>query len=145
MRFSSAWWRHDYDKRVLIRICEHSKVCFVNAVWSTTRDLQNVWPHETGHGKRSCMTNPLNVWRAAYPSDLTNDEGMRIEDMIPPPMWIANLQEPFYRPREIMNAIRYRLRTGLFMAANSARFSSVAFRFSPVRAMVERGRDREYP
>lgn len=58
------------------------------------------------------MTNPLNEWREAYPSDLTDDEWMLIEDMIPPPIWIANLQEPLYHPREIMNAIRYRLRTG---------------------------------
>jgi putative transposase len=58
------------------------------------------------------MTNQLNVWREAYPSDLTDDEWMLIEDMIPPPIWIPNLQEPFYHPREIMNAIRYRTRTG---------------------------------
>ena len=31
--------------------------------------------------------------------------------MIPPPIWIANLQEPIYHPREIMNAIRYRTRS----------------------------------
>jgi len=58
------------------------------------------------------MTNPLHVWREAYSSDLSDDEWNLIEDMIPPPIWIANLQEPFYHPREIMNAIRYRTRTG---------------------------------
>lgn len=41
------------------------------------------------------MTNPLNVWRKAYPSDVSDDEWTLIEDMIPAPIWIANLQEPF--------------------------------------------------
>jgi len=58
------------------------------------------------------MTNPLNDWREAYPSDVSDDEWLLIEDMIPAPIWIANLQKPFYHPREILNAIRYRLRTG---------------------------------
>jgi putative transposase len=58
------------------------------------------------------MTNRLNVSRKAYPSDLNDDEWTPIEDMIPPPICIANLQEPLYHPREMMNAIRYRTRTG---------------------------------
>lgn len=58
------------------------------------------------------MTNPLRTSRKAYPSDLTDAEWNLIAEMIPTPIWIANLQEPLYHPREIMNGIRYRTRTG---------------------------------
>lgn len=50
--------------------------------------------------------------RPSYPSDLSDDEWSIVADMIPPPVWIANLQEPQHHPREFMNAIRYRTRTG---------------------------------
>ena len=50
--------------------------------------------------------------RRSYPSDVTDDEWSIIADMIPSPVWIANLQEPQHHPREFMNAIRYRTRTG---------------------------------
>lgn len=58
------------------------------------------------------MTNRANVSREAYPSDLLDAEWELIEGMIPPPIWAPNLQEPIYHPREVMNAIRYRTRTG---------------------------------
>ena len=50
--------------------------------------------------------------RQSYPSDLTDAEWEIIAEMLPPPIWIPNLQEPKYHPRELMNAIRYRIRTG---------------------------------
>jgi putative transposase len=58
------------------------------------------------------MTNEQRARRPAYSSDLTDEEWEIIAPMIPPPIWIANLQEPIYHPREIMNAIRYRTRSG---------------------------------
>lgn len=57
------------------------------------------------------MTNEQRPSREAYPSDLNDEEWEIIAPMIPPPIWIANLQEPIYHPREIMNAIRYRTRS----------------------------------
>ena len=50
--------------------------------------------------------------RQGYPSDLTDAEWGLIAELLPTPIWIRNLQEPKYHPREIMNAIRYRTRTG---------------------------------
>lgn len=50
--------------------------------------------------------------RPSYPSDLTDEEWSVIAGLIPPPVWIENLQEPQHHPREFMNAIRYRTRTG---------------------------------
>lgn len=43
---------------------------------------------------------------------MTDAEWALIADIVPVPIWIPNLQEPMYHPREIMNAIRYRTRTG---------------------------------
>lgn len=51
--------------------------------------------------------------RRIYPSDMTDEEWSLIEAQIPPPVWIANLQEPLHQPRELLNAIRYRTRTGV--------------------------------
>ena len=58
------------------------------------------------------MTNENRAIRRAYPSDLTDAEWEIVGPMIPAPIWIANLQEPIYHPRDLMDAIRYRLRTG---------------------------------
>ena len=58
------------------------------------------------------MTNEQRASREVYPSDLIDEEWEIIAPKIPPPIWIANLQKPIYHPREIMNAIRYRTRSG---------------------------------
>jgi putative transposase len=50
--------------------------------------------------------------RIAYPSDLTDAEWEIIAPMIPSPIWLPGLQEPKHTPLELMNAIRYRVRTG---------------------------------
>ena len=50
--------------------------------------------------------------RPSYPSDLTDEEWDIIADLVPGPIWIPNLQEPKHHPREVLNAIRYRTRTG---------------------------------
>ena len=50
--------------------------------------------------------------RAAYPSDLTDEEWDIVAPMIPIPIWLPGLQEPKHHTREMMNAIRYRVRTG---------------------------------
>ena len=50
--------------------------------------------------------------RRSYPSDLTDAEWALIAELIPMPTWLPNLQEPKHHPREFMNAIRYRTRTG---------------------------------
>lgn len=58
------------------------------------------------------MIEPEPAPRHAYPSDLTEDEWTMIAPMIPTPIWLRNLQEPRHHPRELLNAIRYRTRTG---------------------------------
>jgi putative transposase len=50
--------------------------------------------------------------RRVYPTDMTDEEWAQIEALIPPPVWITNLQEPVHTSRELLNAIRYRTRTG---------------------------------
>ena len=50
--------------------------------------------------------------RRRYPSDLTDAEWGLIEALVPWPKWLSNLQEPMHHPREMMDAIRYRIRTG---------------------------------
>jgi putative transposase len=44
---------------------------------------------------------------------LSDEEWLLIEPEIPPPVWFENLQEPLHTPRELLNAIRYRTRTGV--------------------------------
>lgn len=51
--------------------------------------------------------------RPRYPSDLTDEEWARIEHLIPQPVWVENLQEPLHDAREMLNAVRYRTRTGV--------------------------------
>jgi len=51
--------------------------------------------------------------RRGYPSDVTDAEWVLIEDEIPPPVWFWPLQEPLHTPRELLNAVRYRTRTGV--------------------------------
>jgi putative transposase len=51
--------------------------------------------------------------RREYPSDLLDDEWSLIEADVPPPVWFENLQEPRHTARELLNAIRYRTRTGV--------------------------------
>lgn len=50
--------------------------------------------------------------RKAYPSDLTDAEWELLEPLIPPRIAHPNLQVPIHSTRELMNAIRYRTRTG---------------------------------
>ena len=58
------------------------------------------------------MTPATTPSRRAYPSDLTDEEWAAIEPLIPPAKAHPNLQVPLHSRREIMNAIRYRTRTG---------------------------------
>ena len=48
-----------------------------------------------------------------YPTDLTDVEWEIIAPMVPPPQWFPNLQEPIHTARELLDAIRYRTRTGV--------------------------------
>jgi putative transposase len=59
------------------------------------------------------MAETLQKSRPSYPSDLTDQEWERIEHLIPQPLWVENLQEPLHDAREMLNAIRYRTRTGV--------------------------------
>jgi len=58
------------------------------------------------------MSMPNRPNRRSYPSDLTDEEWDIIADMIPVPFWRPTLQEPLHHPREMLDAIRYRTRTG---------------------------------
>ena len=51
--------------------------------------------------------------RRRYPSDLTDDEWSRIRHLLPEPQAWPNLQVPKHTAREMLNAIRYRTRTGV--------------------------------
>jgi putative transposase len=59
------------------------------------------------------MTGHEQAERRQYPSDLTEEEWLLIEPYVPPLVWFAPLQEPKHTPRELLNAIRYRTRTGV--------------------------------
>lgn len=50
--------------------------------------------------------------RAPYPSDISDGEWEILKPLVPPAIAHPNLQEPIHSRREIMNAIRYRTRTG---------------------------------
>jgi putative transposase len=58
------------------------------------------------------MSMPNRPNRRSYPSDLTDEEWDIIVDMIPVPFWLPTLQEPLHHPREMLDAMRYRTRTG---------------------------------
>ena len=53
-----------------------------------------------------------NAPRCQYPSDLSDAEWEILKPLVPPAIAYPNLQEPIHPRREIMNAIRYRTRTG---------------------------------
>ncbi len=59
------------------------------------------------------MSEKGQTERRRYPSDLADEEWLLIEPDVPPPVWFAPLQEPKHTPRELLNAIRYRTRTGV--------------------------------
>jgi putative transposase len=50
--------------------------------------------------------------RPAYPSDLSDAEWEIIAPITPNPIWLPHLQEPKHTAREMMDAIRYRVRSG---------------------------------
>jgi putative transposase len=50
--------------------------------------------------------------RKSYPTDLTDEEWAILEPLIPAAIAYPNLQEPVHARREIVDAIRYRVRTG---------------------------------
>lgn len=50
--------------------------------------------------------------RRAYPTDFSDEEWAQFEDLVPAAIAHPNLQAPIHSRREIMNAIRYRTRTG---------------------------------
>lgn len=50
--------------------------------------------------------------RKMYPTDFSDKEWKIIEPLVPPAIAHPNLQEPKHSRREILNAIRYRTRTG---------------------------------
>lgn len=50
--------------------------------------------------------------RQAYPTDISDEEWKLLEPLVPPAIAYPNLQEPKHSRREILNAIRYRTRTG---------------------------------
>lgn len=58
------------------------------------------------------MSMPTRPNRRSYPSDTTDEEWNVIADLIPVPFWQPTLQEPLHHPREMLDAIRYRTRTG---------------------------------
>ena len=58
------------------------------------------------------MNAEQRVSRSRYASDLTDDEWEVVADIVPAPVWIPNLQEPLHPSRELLNAMRYRARTG---------------------------------
>ena len=51
--------------------------------------------------------------RRQYPSDLTDAEWNLLAPLVPVPLWIPNLQEPLHTARQMLDAIRYRTRTGV--------------------------------
>ena len=61
-------------------------------------------------GARMAAATPK--FRRSYPSDLTDEQWALIEHLVPEPIFLPNLQEPVHQAREMMNAIRYRTRTG---------------------------------
>lgn len=58
------------------------------------------------------MLETARTARQAYPSDISDAEWKILEPLVPPAIAYPNLQEPKHDRREIVNAIRYRTRTG---------------------------------
>lgn len=61
---------------------------------------------------RAAPPRPQLPQRHAYPSDLSDEEWAELEPLVPEAIAHPNLQQPIHSRREIMNAIRYRTRTG---------------------------------
>lgn len=59
------------------------------------------------------MADPQTKTRRSYPSDLTDEEWSAVKDVMPEPVWFENLQQPQHSAREMLNAIRFRTRTGI--------------------------------
>ena len=59
------------------------------------------------------MSEQAQATRRSYPSDLTDAEWSLIEAEVPGPVWLPPLQQPRHTARELLNAIRYRTRTGV--------------------------------
>ncbi|MFI5297989.1 MAG: IS5 family transposase [Polyangiales bacterium] len=59
------------------------------------------------------MADFPGVSRRSYDSDLTDEDWAEIEALVPTPQAWPNLQEPKHSAREMMNAIRYKTRTGV--------------------------------
>src|ERR1700677_2300518 len=74
---------------------------------------QETWPEEAHWGSTRRMPQTSNHRSVEYPSDLTDAEWELLSDLVPPPVWHTNLQEPLHTPRVMLNAIRYRTRTGV--------------------------------
>lgn len=58
------------------------------------------------------MLENARIPRRPYPTDITDAEWEILEPLVPRAIAYPNLQEPKHSRREILNAIRYRLRTG---------------------------------
>ena len=84
--------------------------------WVSVRFVEKVIHRNLAlpHGSGSCsgMTDAKQPTRTGYPSDITDDEWALVAHLVPEPVWIPNLQEPVHSSREMLNAIRYRTRTG---------------------------------
>jgi len=59
------------------------------------------------------LPSPRRPPSKRYPSDLTDAEWDVVASHVPEPVWFPNLQKPEHTAREMLNAIRYRTRTGV--------------------------------
>lgn len=55
----------------------------------------------------------ISEQRRAYPTDVSDEEWALMSEFIPEQIWFPNLQRPSHTAREMLNAIRYRTRTGV--------------------------------
>jgi putative transposase len=51
--------------------------------------------------------------RKNYLTDITDDEWDLVKDCLPDPCWYPNMRKPEHTSREVLNAIRYRTRSGI--------------------------------
>ncbi|MEZ4449125.1 MAG: IS5 family transposase [Nannocystaceae bacterium] len=58
------------------------------------------------------MLENARASRQPYPTDISDAEWKILEPLVPPAIAYPNLQEPKHSRRELLNAIRYRVRTG---------------------------------
>ena len=58
------------------------------------------------------MTENAQLYRRPYESDIKDAEWEVLSPLVPPAVFYPNLQEPKHSRREILDAIRYRTRTG---------------------------------